>query len=357
MIKLPKTLFASAVILPIFIANASMAAKHEKVYIPLGSADQILVVDADSNKIVDKIEKIQAVHGLAATPDGRYLIAGSFQERDEKLPSKPSGVTEDEHAAHHAPKTGSTTEDDQSISTVSIIDTSNYKVVRKIDVPGVVHHVATSLDGQLAAVTHPADDGVSIIDLVAFKVIGTVKTGQQPNYVAFSTNNKTIYVSNAGDNVVNAINVATQTVTWTTKVGQSPEHFVLSRDGGRLFVNNADGGTVSIIDVKSGEVTKSIIFGSALHGIDLSDNGKWLYVAIRGDDKLTAVELTSGNRRSIRLSPEPYHLATIHGKGKLYISSASDPKIWVVDQSSFSKVGEIPIDGKGHQFVQTPATF
>jgi len=273
------------------------------------------------------------------------------------LPSKPSGVNEDEHAAHHAPKTGSTEDDEQSISTVSVIDTGTNTVIRKIDVPGVVHHVAVSPNGKFAAVTHPADDGVTIIDLEAFQAVATLKTGKQPNYAAFSADSKTIFVSNAGDNVVNAIDVAGQTVVWTAKVGLSPEHLVLSGDGKELFVNNADDGTVSIIDTTKGTIARSIVLGSALHGIDLSDDGRWLYVAVRGDNKLTAIELASGNRRVARLAPEPYHLATIRGKNKIYVSSSSDPKVWVFKQDSFTLAGEIKINGKGHQFVQIPAVF
>ncbi len=52
------------------------------------------------------------------------------------------------------------------------------------------------------------------------------------------------------------------------------------------------------------------------------------------------------------LAPQPYHLAAIRGTGKLYVSSAADGKIRIVDQTTLAVVGEIPIGGKGHQMVQ-----
>jgi DNA-binding beta-propeller fold protein YncE len=53
----------------------------------------------------------------------------------------------------------------------------------------------------------------------------------------------------------------------------------------------------------------------------------------------------------VLLGPSPYHLAAIPGTGKLYVSSAEEPKLWVVDQESLRVLNEIPIRGKGHQMV------
>ena len=52
------------------------------VYVPLGGEDRIVVVDAAKDEIVGTIEGLPAVRGLAGTPDGRFLIAGSYQERE-----------------------------------------------------------------------------------------------------------------------------------------------------------------------------------------------------------------------------------------------------------------------------------
>ena len=55
-------------------------------------------------------------------------------------------------------------------------------------------------------------------------------------------------------------------------------------------------------------------------------------------------------------SPAPYHLASIGATGKLYVSSAEQRNIWVVDQENLSVIGNIPIGGKGHQMVLSPGT-
>jgi len=117
------------------------------VYVPLGGEGKIVVVDAAKDEIVDTISGVTAVHGLARTPDGQFLIAGSFDEREasgEAL-AKPLGISEDEHAAHHGGSAAVAGKAQSVVSTLSVISTADGAVVRRIDVPGAVHHVAVSV--------------------------------------------------------------------------------------------------------------------------------------------------------------------------------------------------------------------
>jgi hypothetical protein len=44
-------------------------------------------------------------------------------------------------------------------------------------------------------------------------------------------------------------------------------------------------------------------------------------------------------------------IATITGTGKLYVSSAAKPTIWVIDQNTLELRSAIPIPGRGHHMV------
>jgi YVTN family beta-propeller protein len=346
------TIAAAAAIVAILTAPAVSA---ERFYIPLGSDNAIVAIDPAEDEVVGRIDGVPAVHGLAVTPDERFLVAGSFDERqaDAMAPEKPSGMAEDEHAAHHskgaAMRGGAAA---SVVSTVSIIDIETASVVRRVDVPGAVHHVSIDPTGRFAALTQPNQDAVTILDLANIAVAATIVTGPLPNYAVFSPDGQRLYVSNAGNNTVSDIAADSWIVLRNVIVGESPEHVVLSADGKTLYVNNIDGGTVSEIDTASWSVGKTIEAGELLHGIDLSDDGKTIFVAVRGGDFLTAIDLQSGASKTITLSPSPYHLAAVRGLGKIYISSAEEPKVWVVDQQTLSVSGEMEIGGKGHQMVQ-----
>lgn len=350
------SLAATALSLAFATGLAGSALAGSLVYVPLGTPGEVAVIDDATDAIVGTIEGLPAVHGLAGTPDGSLLIAGSFEERSpgEAMPERPANVSEDEHAVHHGGAAAAAAPMPGMVSTVSVVRTSDNSVIRRIDVPGSVHHVSVSPDGRFAAVTHPSGGTISAIDMTSFKVVATVETGPLPNYSVFSPDSSVLYVSNAGNDTVSKLDTAGWKTTGSVTVGKSPEHVVMSPDGGTLYVNNVDDGTVSIVDAAAFKVSDVLLVGSLLHGIGISDDGKRLFVAALGDDKLVRYDLTTMTEKEAALGPGPYHLAVLRGGAKLYVSSDDDPKIWVVDADTLSVLKEIEIEGKGHQMVQGP---
>jgi len=207
----------------------------------------------------------------------------------------------------------------------------------------------------VAVVTHPYADTVTAIDLEALTVIKTVPTGMLPNYAVFSADGKTLDDSNTSEDTVAAVDTSAWVVTGRTPTGASPEHLVLSPDGRRLLVSNVADGSVSVIDLSAQRATETLLIGADLHGIDLSENGETLFVAERGDDRLVAIDLRDGARRNVALSPAPYHVSVIDGTGVLYVSSAEDSVVWVIDAVTLELRGKIPVAGIGHQFAHVPA--
>lgn len=341
--------FLSAAILAVGLATPATAS--ERIYVPLGSDDKIVIIDPGTNAVLGEINGLPAVHGLAATPDGRYLVAGSYDEQPAgKAPSKPKGVSADDHAAHHAPKSPKNASQ-AMVSTLSVLSLPDHAVVRRIDVPGGVHHVAVDPSGRFVIATQPGQNAISIVDLSDFTVVTTIQTGPLPNYARFSPDGTRAYVSVAGKGVVSEIDTRRWKIRRSYIVGNSPEHIVLSHDGGTLYANNVDDGTVSVVDTATGAAVKTIPIGGGLHGIDLSDDGRTLFVAAMDENKVVAVDLATNSYRSVKTAPSPYHLASIKG-GKIYVASAENPTAWVIDQASLAITDEIPIGGKGHQMVQ-----
>ncbi len=335
------------------IASMPQALAAPYVYVPLGSEAKIVVVDAETDRIIETITGIEAVHGLAKSPNGDFLYAGSFEERDstESPTKKPAAISEDEHAAHHSGSSALELGSGQVVSTLSVIKTKTGTIIRRIDVPGAVHHVSVSPDGRLAAVTHPSEGSISVLNLKSYEVVSSVLTGPLPNYALFSPDSKRIYVSNAGNGTVSEVDTARLIVRQNFVVGDGPEHLAMSRDGRNIYVANTDGGTVSEITVDSGSVTRTFDIGGALHGIDISESIGTLFVSALDKDTLIGIDLKSGEKRLAPLGPAPYHAAVIGGTRKLYISSADLPVIWVVDKDSLSIRGRIAIGGKAHQMV------
>jgi len=235
---------------------------------------------------------------------------------------------------------------------LTVLDGARGEVLRRIDVPGSMHHVAVSPDGRFATATHPGGAAVSVVDLDRGEVLATIPVGDDPNHAVFTRGGAGLAVSVAGEDVIALIDTADWRITARIAVGASPEHIVLSPDGTRFYVNNVDDGSVSEINMATRKQVRTIALkGLPLHGLDLTDDGGALIASILGDDAVARIDLASGTVIRAALAPAPYHVAAAHGSGKVYVSSAAAPGLTVLSQNDLSVIGRVETGGVGHQAV------
>lgn len=300
------------------------------VYIPLGSGNQVIAVDAATDKITASYSDVINAHGLVSTPDGEYLIAGSLKEEPLK-----KGQSKD------TPN-----------SQLFLIHPAHGHVMSTIPVAGWTHHQAITPDGKYVLSTHGMRGNVSVVDLEENKVVNTITTGKVPNYTLITQDGKKAYVSNTGENSISEIDLASWKVTRKLESGPAPEHMAFSKDEKTIYVTNPRAGKIAVISVASGKMTRQYKVGRAVHGLDIGDDGKTLFVSSKKDNKLVSIDTQTDKQTELALSPAPYHLNTITGTGKLYVSSRKKPIIWVVDQNKMKLVGEIKLPaGEGHQMA------
>lgn len=337
---------AAAGLLAAALAAPALAA-GPRAYIPLGSADRVAVIDIETQRVTGEARGVVNTHGADLTPDGRFLVAGSLTAREAgSVPSRPEGVSEDEHAAHHGG--GAAPAADRS-GVLYLIDTGSLEPVRRFDVPGPVHHVLVTRDGRYAVATHPMGGGVSVLELETGELVADIKTGPAPNYLVQGPEGQALYVSNSGNGTVSEIDTGDWFVRRNLRLGGSPEHMVLGQDDGLLYVNDVEAGSAAALNLGSGDVVARYAIGPKPHGVDLSPDGRTLYVTSEEGGHLVAVSLPDGATRTAELAPAPYHLAVSPADGRLLVSSRDLPKLWVVDPRTLAAVGEIPLAGVGHQ--------
>lgn len=340
-----------------FVALLAGAAPAQTVFIPEGSADSVRIVDAASGETIGRVQGVDAVHGLAGAPGVPVLVAGSYLEIDRAEAAQmeqPEGVSEDEHAAHHAASTGPIGPADAGLSLLSVLDAETGAVLRRIEVPGAVHHTAVSPDGRFAVATHPMGDGVSIVDLTTFELAAWVPTGPMPNYALFGDESATVYVSNAGNGTISEVDLERGIVRRNMLAGEAPEHMAIDAAAGTLFIADSDSGRVVELDIASGETARQFDIGGEIHGVGLSDDGTRLLVAGRGEDKLVSIGLADGAVTTVALGPQPYHLTMIPGTDSAFVSSRQEPLVWIVNATDLSVAGQFPVEGEGHQMVALP---
>lgn len=300
------------------------------VYISLGSGNQVIKVDAKTDKILASYSDVENAHGLVATPDGEYLIAGSLTEKPLKKGE---------------PK-------DTKNSQLSFIHPAHGHVMSTIPVAGWTHHQAITPDGKYVLSTHGMRGYISVADVEENKVVKNIKTGKTPNYTIISKDGSLAYVSNSGSNSISEIDLKSLTVKRTLESGPAPAHLVFSNDQKLIYVANPRAGKVSIVSVSTGKVTGEYAVGKKVHGLDIGDDKKTLFVSTIKGNKLVSINTKNGSRKELDLKPAPYHLNTITGTGKVYVSSKKKPLIWVVDQKTLKLINTIKLPaGEAHQMA------
>ena len=147
-------------LLAILFSTTNAVNAGPMVYIPLGTANKVIAVDAATDKITATYTDVINAHGLVATPDGEYLIAGSLAEDPIK-----KGL----------PK-------DTANSKLYFIHPVHGHVMATIPVSGWSHHQAITPDGKYVLSTHGMRGNISVVDVEQNKVIKTIETGKVPNY-------------------------------------------------------------------------------------------------------------------------------------------------------------------------------
>lgn len=313
--------------------SSTLAQAAPTVFIPLGTGNQVIAVDAATNRITARFSNVVNAHGLVITPDAEYLVAGSLQET-----ALPAG------SPVNAPN-----------SKLYVVHPVHGHVMNTIAVSGWTHHQAITPDGRYVISTHPTRGGVSVADLQTNQVARTIETGPAPNYTVVTCDGKQAFVTNSGNGTISQIDLASWKVLRQLEGGPAPEHLVMSGDEKTLYSLNPRAGTVSVVAVDTGKVVQTHKVGTKLHGLDIGDDGNTLFVTDRSANKLVALNLRDGAQRSIELAPAPYHLNTIRGTGKVYVTSSSDPIVWVVDLKTLAVTGTIALPaGVGHQMAVMP---
>lgn len=198
---------------------------------------------------------------------------------------------------------------------------------------------------------NPAGDGISVIDLQSQELVAFVPTGPMANYAVFGADPGVVYVSNTGNGTVSEVDLARGIVRRNLVAGAGPEHLVIDAKAERLYAADADAGRVLELALESGETLRSFEIGGAIHALVLTEDGGRLIVAGLGENKLAAIDLDKGTVSSVPLADQPYHVTTVPGTGRLFVSSRAAPKVWIVDAANLAVVGEVAVADIAHQMV------
>ena len=125
-----------------------------------------------------------------------------------------------------------------------------------------------------AYVSNEKSNTISVIDTTAWKVVETIKVGQRPRGISFTKDQKYVLVAVGDDDTIQMIDTASNKVVDTLPSGPDPELFIDDPTGKILYVANENDNTVTIIDIERRARLGEVEVGVEPEGMGLSPDGK-----------------------------------------------------------------------------------
>ncbi len=361
------------------------------VYIPLGTANEILIVDAATDKAIGKITGFKNIHGLSLTPNGEYLVAGSNDEviagrskmgghgkmssktgMSKSAPStmagsarvpapgygkttapapvpsvmaKPSGVSAADHAKHHPqPSAGMKTQGHSAMGgkpkAMAEPAMKGHGGAGKPGQPGMAKpkgmsdkdhkkHHAASAGGLLPAV------GISTVSLIRVadnKLEATIKVRGMAHHTFVTPDGKYAVSAHTTAGTISLIDLATKKIFRNIYTGPQPNYVAFSQDGEQMYVSNAGNNTLSVIDTKNWIVSRNIIVGKGPEHIVMSPDEKFVYTNNSRGGTISKVSLEKLKVvKTFTIGNNPHGIDISPDGETLYASTKKDNKLVAVD--------------------------
>ncbi|GMR05443.1 MAG: hypothetical protein BMS9Abin25_0018 [Gammaproteobacteria bacterium] len=325
------------------------------VYIPLGTANEIMIVDAATDKEIGKIRGFKNIHGLSLTPNGEYLVAGSNDElfvgrpkmaghgkmsgsigKQKSAPAgmaghggapaagygkappktdmpksapavmaKPAGVSAADHAKHHPQPSGAAKTQDHSA-----MMGGKPKAMAE---PATKDHGGADKHGQstmakpkgMSDADHkkhhaPAAggllpavgiSGVALVRIADNKLESLIKVRGMAHHTFVTPDGKYAVSTHTTNGTISLIDLATKKIFRNIYTGPQPNYVAMTQDGEQMYVSNAGNNTLSIIDTKNWIVSRNILVGKGPEHIVMSPDEKFIYTNNGRDGTISRVSL------------------------------------------------------------------
>jgi len=286
------------------------------------------------------------VPGLPVAGSIGVRIPGSFRSAERKLPGiltpidpatgKPGTTVTvpDAYNLYFTPDGSSAIVVAEALKRLEFRDPHTMALQTNLATPQCVgvNHADFAIDGRYAIFTCEfAGGGLAKIDMVARKVVGYIKLTKQPAMPGMAMNSmpqdiriapdgKLFYVADMDADGMHVIDGDAFQETGFIPTGRGAHGLYPSRDGKKLYITNRGThmgdtkpkgqGSVSVFDFATRKIERNIPIpggGSPDMG-NVSADGKYLWLSGRFDKLVYAIEIATGDVKTIPVGTEPHGL-------------------------------------------------
>lgn len=176
-----------------------------------------------------------------------------------------------------------------------VFDPVTFKLRRRLTVADP-YQLGFSPDGRYLVVNGLARGQVDIYDSRTYALVKRFPMRSMPSHMAFKPDSSVVYISLQGTGRLAAIDLRTMRVLWERPVGPAPAGVLWQ--GGRVLVADMGADYIMVMDPTDGHEVRRIHTGRGAHQLFLSPDRRLIYVNNRIDS--TIVVLDAATLKEVR---------------------------------------------------------
>jgi len=233
-----------------------------RLYIAHMNADQLVVFDTASRKVVSNLDGFARVHGVWAVPDlGRVYASVTGKHRVDAIDDKTLQVVSQigpifyPDGLAYAPGPKRVFVSDEHGKADAVIDAQANRLLTSIPLGGEAGNtVYDSGAKQILVVVHETGELVAI-DPDTLRIVGRYRLAgvTRPHGVLIDAAHRLGFVAGQGNHVVAIVDLRSMKVLVTYNVGANPDVLAFDAELGQLYVS-AESGKVSVFRLRDREL-------------------------------------------------------------------------------------------------------
>jgi DNA-binding beta-propeller fold protein YncE len=214
---------------------------------------------------------------------------------------------------------------------VLFLDPGTGNVMRRMPIADP-YQLGFSPNGKWLTVNGLARNQVDVYDAASMRLVKRFPLASMPSHLAYSPDSSVVYVSLQGTDRLAAIDLTRMVILWNAVVGKTPAGVMWHDD--KVLVADMGSDDIAVVDPVDGKVERRIRVGKGAHQMFLSPDGKIIWVNARVAGTTTALDArTLGIMRVYKIPGGP-DCIDFAPDGKLWITRRWAEKVAVLDPAT-----------------------
>jgi DNA-binding beta-propeller fold protein YncE len=202
---------------------------------------------------------------------------------------------------------------------------------------------------------------VSVIALESGVALATLPTGAGPHEAAASPDGRWAVVTNygaqQGGNTLTVVDLESRTVARTIDLGEyrRPHGIVFLPDNRRVAVTSESSGMVLLVDATTGQIVSTRpTMQEVSHMVVVAADGRRAFTANIRSGSVTAVDLVSGEPRSLAVSTQTEAIGVAPDAAQVWVGSNDRGTVTVVRTAEWKAIDTLDVGGQPYRIVFSP---